>query len=92
MSDKKKSKQPALSYFLSPSSSSNTLNDIISSSSSPTTVPFSDVNPATFLLIVEYTSISSDIAPNESLTFSVLSIDLSSASYWRFNLWYLLIF
>ncbi|GAA5794736.1 hypothetical protein HPULCUR_000082 [Helicostylum pulchrum] len=80
MSDKKKSKQPALSSFFSPRSSSNTSNDNVPSSSRPTTVPVSEVNPATFLLNVESASISSDIAPNESLTFSVPAIDLSSAT------------
>ncbi|GAA5795892.1 hypothetical protein HPULCUR_001256 [Helicostylum pulchrum] len=80
MSDKKKSKQPALSCFFSSKSSSNTSNDIISSSSSPITVSVREVNPATFLLNVESTSISSDIAPNESLASSVPAIDLSSAT------------
>ncbi|KAI9274983.1 hypothetical protein EDC94DRAFT_654405 [Helicostylum pulchrum] len=39
ISDKKKLKQPALSSFFSARSSSNTSNDIITSPSSPTTVP-----------------------------------------------------
>ncbi|GAA5803115.1 hypothetical protein HPULCUR_008590 [Helicostylum pulchrum] len=46
----------------------------------PTTVPISEVNFATFSLNVESTSISSDIAPNESLTSSVPAVGLSSTT------------
>ncbi|GAA5794853.1 hypothetical protein HPULCUR_000201 [Helicostylum pulchrum] len=48
----RKLKQTALSSFFSARSSSNTSNDIITSPSSPTTVPVSEVDPTTFLLNV----------------------------------------
>ncbi|GAA5809527.1 hypothetical protein MFLAVUS_002936 [Mucor flavus] len=82
MSNKMKSKQPNLSSFFSPRSSSNTSNDNVSLSFDSAAIPDSEASsaPATFSVNVESSPISPGTISNKNLNRSVPTVKLPSVT------------
>ncbi|GAA5814191.1 hypothetical protein MFLAVUS_007684 [Mucor flavus] len=82
MSNKMKSKQPDLSSFFSPRSSSNTSNDNVSLSSDSAAVPDSEISsaPATFSVSIESSPILPGTISNKNLNISIPTVKLPSVT------------